>query len=307
MSTSLRSLSGLIDFECAARWQSFRLAARELHKTPAAVSQQIKQLEQVLGFALFTRHPRHIALTGKGHELADSVSRLLGELQVKVDALRDEDEERILRISTTHSFAMKWLVPRLHRFTERHPGYELRIDANDEPVELGEGGCDVAIRYGRVQGAEPASLLYREQLVVACSPRLIAGLPASPPLEALLRQPLLFEGTPELWLRLLETNGIPSRHCDFSRRYSHAGLLVQAAVAGQGVALLPFSLACEDIAQGRLLLCPCRPQPSAYGYSLLRRESRQEVPKIGRFAEWLCEETAEMHRQHGHTDSVAST
>jgi LysR family glycine cleavage system transcriptional activator len=110
---------------------SFQRAARELHKTPAAVSQQIKQLEHSLGFALFARYPRHVAITDKGRELAGTVSRMLGELRAKVGALQDGDDELVLRISATHSFAIKWLVPRLHRFTALHPRLDLRVDASD--------------------------------------------------------------------------------------------------------------------------------------------------------------------------------
>ena len=102
----LRSLSGLIDFDCAARWGSFKLAARELHKTPAAVSLQVKQLEEAVGFALFVRHPRHIALTAKGQELAIAVARMLADLGAKVAALQRGSDEAVLRISTTHSFAI---------------------------------------------------------------------------------------------------------------------------------------------------------------------------------------------------------
>src|ERR1700756_2431760 len=98
MNNPLRSLSGLIDFDCAARGGSFKLAAQELHKTPAAISLQVKQLEQAVGFALFIRHPRHITLTEKGQELAATVARMLAELRTKVDALRGGDEEKILRI-----------------------------------------------------------------------------------------------------------------------------------------------------------------------------------------------------------------
>jgi LysR family glycine cleavage system transcriptional activator len=101
----LRSLSGLIDFDCAARWGSFKLAARELHKTPAAVSLQVKQLEEAIGFPLFVRHPRHIALTAKGQELAIVVARMLADLRGKVAALQRGDEEAVLRFSTSQSFA----------------------------------------------------------------------------------------------------------------------------------------------------------------------------------------------------------
>src|SRR5579871_4929911 len=97
----LRTLSGLIDFAAAARHASFRLAAQELHKTPAAVSQQIKQLEESLGFALFTRHPRHVTLTERGEELAHTVSHLLDELRAKITALQMDDEATVLKVTTT--------------------------------------------------------------------------------------------------------------------------------------------------------------------------------------------------------------
>lgn len=308
MSTSLRSLSGLIDFECAARWGSFRLAAAELHKTPAAVSLQVKQLEQALGFPLFVRHPRRIVLSAKGQEFAVTVTRTLQELQAKVGALRDGDEESVLRISTTHSFAMKWLVPRLHRFSARHPQFDLRIDSNDQPVSLEDGGCDLALRYARLSGGDMADLLYREQFVVACSPGLLPRphKHAAPhALQELLRQPLLYEGTPELWLRLLEANGVRGRRLDFSQNYSHAGLVVQSAVAGLGVALVPFSLACEDIAQGRLVACVCLPLPARYGYRLLCSERKRTMPKVQHFSAWLHAEVASMER-HFHAFYSAS-
>jgi LysR family transcriptional regulator, glycine cleavage system transcriptional activator len=172
----LRSLSGLIDFECAARWGSFKLAARELHKTPAAVSLQVKQLEEAVGFPLFVRHPRHIALTAKGEELSIAVGRMLGDLRAKVAALQRGDEESVLRISTTHSFAIKWLVPRMHRFTKLYPELDIRIDSNDAPVDLEADTTDVAVRYGPVREGD-SSTLFRERLVPVYSPELLAPGP----------------------------------------------------------------------------------------------------------------------------------
>ena len=169
----VRSLSGLIDFDCAARWGSFKLAAQELHKTPAAISQQVKHLEESVGFALFIRHARHITLTEKGQELAISVGRMLGELRAKVGALQRGNEESILRISTTHSFAIKWLVPRMHRFTKLYPELDIRLDSNDAPVNLEDDSADVAVRYGPVSDGDPA-LLFRERLIAVYSPDLLA-------------------------------------------------------------------------------------------------------------------------------------
>jgi LysR family glycine cleavage system transcriptional activator len=295
MPTPLRSLSGLIDFDAAARWGSFRLAAVELHKTAAAVSQQVRQLEQALGFALFQRHPRQIDLTDKGRELAATVARLLGELRGRVGALQQADAEAVLRVSTTHSFAMKWLVPRLHRFSARHPALDLRLEATDAVVPLEPGRCDVAIRYARVDARDPAEILLREQLVLVHAP----GLPGTRApdggtvgLAALLQLPLLYEETPARWLAWLRANDLPVRRHDFARGYSHGGLLVQAAVAGLGLALVPLALAGEDIAQGRLQRVPSRALQAGYDYRLHCAEAARELPRVGTFIDWLREEAA---------------
>lgn len=290
---ALATLSGLIEFDSVARHGSIRLAAAELHKTPSAVSQQIKQLESALGFALFERHARHIAITDKGRELAATVGRLLTELGRQVTALRQDDPAALLRISTTHSFAMKWLVPRLHRFTARHPAIDIRVEASDRVVDMAAAVCDVALRY--VPASAPGEdLLYRERLVAVVSPSLLPAPDARPKLAALIRQPLLFEGTPEPWLRTLEASGLRSRRLDFSRSYSHGGLLVQAAVAGHGVALAPFALAHEDLLQGRLVQCDGEPLPNGYGYRIVVAPGLAPSVKVQAFVAWMQEEVAAM-------------
>jgi LysR family transcriptional regulator, glycine cleavage system transcriptional activator len=292
--TMLQGLSGLVEFECAARWGSMRLAAVELHKTASAVSQQVRRLEASLGFALFDRHARRIAITDKGRELAATLTKLLADLNRQVTALRQDDPAALLRISTTHSFAMKWLVPRLHRFSALHPAVDIRIDASDELVDMEAGVCDVALRYVSAQ-PDDDSLVYRERLAVVYSPLLSPKFHRAASLAALARQPLLFEGTPEVWLRLLEANRVESGRCDFSRSYSHGGLLVQAAVAAHGVALAPYALACEDLLQGRLLQCDCATVVSGYGYRLLVAPGQSSTAKVRSFVNWFYAEIAAMH------------
>ncbi|MEH6435515.1 LysR substrate-binding domain-containing protein [Massilia sp. DD77] len=289
----LRSLSGLIDFECAARWGSFKLAARELHKTPAAVSLQVKQLEENIGFPLFVRHPRHIALTEKGQELAVATGRMLGDLRAKVAALQRGDEESVLRISTTHSFAIKWLVPRMHRFTKLYPELDIRIDSNDAPVDLQADSTDVAVRYGPVREGDPATL-FRERLVPVYSPELLAPGQADLTLADLPHCRLLVETSPEAWLQLLNENKALKGKYDFSRGYSHWGVLVQAAVAGQGVALVPYGIAFQDIASGALRQIPCRSAPFGNGYKFLVNPHKEHMLKVRRFREWMVGEMAEM-------------
>jgi LysR family glycine cleavage system transcriptional activator len=291
----LRSLSGLIDFDCAARWGSFKLAARELHKTPAAVSQQVRHLEESVGFALFVRHPRRIALTEKGQELAIAIARMLSDLRGKVGALQRGDEESVLRISTTHSFAIKWLVPRMHRFTRLYPELDIRIDSNDAPVDLEADSTDVAVRYGPVRDGDPA-LLFRERLVPVYSPELLEPGQSELLLSDLPSYRLLVEKSPENWLQLLNENKALKGKYDFSRGYSHWGVLVQAAVAGQGVALVPYGIACQDIASGALRQIACRSAPFGSGYRFLANPHKESMTKVKRFREWVVAEMAEMRQ-----------
>ena len=292
----LRSLSGFIDFECAARWGSFKLAARELHKTPAAVSLQVKQLEEAVGFALFVRHPRHIALTEKGEELAIAVGRMLGDLRAKVAALQHGDEESVLRISTTHSFAIKWLVPRMHRFTKLYPELDIRIDSNDAPVDLEAETTDVAVRYGPVREGDPSTLL-RERLVPVYSPELLAPGQLELTLADIRQWPLLCEKSPESWLKLLNENRVLTGEYDFSRAYSHWGVLVQAAVAGQGVALVPYGIACQDIASGALRQIACKSARFDSGYRFLANPHKENMSKVQRFRAWIEGEMEQMRRE----------
>ncbi|MFZ6679373.1 LysR substrate-binding domain-containing protein [Undibacterium sp. Tian12W] len=296
MQEPLRNLSLLVDFECAARWCSFKLAAHELHKTPAAVSQNIRQLEQQLGFALFTRHARHLSMTEKGVDFASTVSQLLRDLHIKVAALREDSANDSLRISCTHSFAMKWLVPRLHRYTQKYPDMDIRIDSNDAVVDPTQGQCDIAIRHQlHAQGSE-ASLLWREQLLLAYSPAMLTDKDRRarqpPDLQRLLRYPLLYEGSPENWIRLLQSHGLLGKSHDFAQNYSHAGLLVQATVAAQGVALLPAAIACEDIQQGRLHVLQSAGLSSRYCYRIVTASST--TAKVGHFIQWLHDEMTVM-------------
>src|SRR5471032_2963973 len=293
MNKPLRSLSGLIDFDCAARWGSFKLAAQELHKTPAAVSLQIKQLEEALGFALFIRHPRNIALTEKGQELAVSVAKVLGELRTKVAALQGGDEEKILRISTTHSLAIKWLVPRIGRFTKRYPELDIRIESIDRMVNLEDDTVDVAIRYGPIEHSDPA-VLFRERLIVIYSPALLSPGQAALTLDDLPRFQLLYENTTETWIQLLRENNALKAKYEFYSSFSNFAVLAQAVIAGQGIGLVSYAIAHDDIRNGTLKMIDCRSAPFHKGYRLLVNRSKEGMPKIARFRDWLQEEMNEM-------------
>lgn len=295
MAKPLRNLSGLIDLESAARWGSFKLAAEELHKTPAAVSQQIKNLEEELGFALFLRHPRHVALTEKGRDFSATVARVLGELRTKAAALQKSGEECVLRISSTHSFALKWLAPRLTHFTRLHPDLDIRLNANDRNVSLEDDSVDVAIRYGSYEAGDP-TILFDERLVAVYSPgtaaarpqRLHAGRPAHPAAAGRGQQcalgPLRGRQRPA------------ARRLPRLARLQPLGVLAQAAVAGQGVALAAFSIVYEDLRKGDLRMIAGRSISYHSGYRFLVNINKERLPKIERFRAWLVDEMAEMQR-----------
>ncbi|WP_332878169.1 LysR substrate-binding domain-containing protein [Massilia sp. S19_KUP03_FR1] len=295
MSGPLRSLSGLMDFNCAARWGSFKLAARELHKTPAAVSLQIRQLEAALGFVLFIRHPRQVTLTEKGQELAVSVAKFLGDLQGKVAALQGHDEEKVLRISTTHSFAIKWLVPRIVDFTRQFPDIDIRIDSNDKLVDLDDASIDVAIRFGLADPLDPA-LVFAERMVAVYSPGLLAPGQAALSLADLRRFPLIYGDTTETWIQLLHENRVLDGDYHFARSYSNAAVRAQAALAGQGISIVSYTAAYQDLLNGTLKMIACRSAPCIYGYRLLVNRRKLGMPKIERFRLWIAAEMQQMRR-----------
>jgi LysR family glycine cleavage system transcriptional activator len=296
MSKPLRSLSGLIDFDCAARWCSFKLAAHELHKTPAAVSLQIKQLEEALGFTLFVRHPRHIVLTEKGQELAAVVRRLLNELQGRVATLQGGDEEKILRLSTTHSLAMKWLVPRISRFTQLYPEIDIRIDSSEAMANMDDGSTDIALRTHNITPGDP-DLLFMDRPVAVYSPALLADGASEITLADLPRYPLLHEMTTDRWIALLRLNDSLGPQYHFSRGYTNFAVMVQSALAGQGVALVSHAIACEDIRSGALKMITCKSAPYERGYRIVVAPDKRGMAKVARFCDWLRAEVAQMQAE----------
>lgn len=295
MTKPLRSLSGLLDFDCAARWGSFKLAAQELHKTPAAISLQVRQLEEALGFELFVRHPRHIALTEKGQELAGTVRSTLAELNTKIAALQTGDEEKVLRISTTHSLAIKWLVPRIASFTKQYPELDIRIDTSEALANMDDGSTDIALRTNTVVPGDP-DLLFQDRLVAVYSPALLAPGATGITLADLHRYPLLHEFTTDTWIALLRQNNALKGKYNFSRAYTNFAVMVQSAVAGQGVALVSHAIASEDLRTGVLKMVDCESAPYDRGYRIIVSRGKRGMAKITHFCNWLREQVAEMQR-----------
>jgi LysR family glycine cleavage system transcriptional activator len=256
----LPPLNALRAFEVAARLESFSRAADALSVTPGAISQQIRQLEEHVGTQLFERQGRGMVLTEAGRAAAPVIAEAFGALERGAALMRQPVMRRSLTVSVAPSFAGKWLAPRLHRFQALHPNVEVWISADHERADLAGGAADLAIRYG--PGGDPTlneTILLAEEVLPVCSPDLLRETkPISAPRD-LAHHTLLHDASPESdvdgadWVAWFKARRI--RGVDVSRgvRFNQSALVIDAAVAGRGVALAKRALAQNDLASGRLV------------------------------------------------------
>ncbi|KWK18996.1 LysR family transcriptional regulator [Burkholderia stagnalis] len=280
----LPPLNALRAFEVSARHLNFRAAADEIGVTQGAVAQQVRHLEDVLGLKLFERLPRGLALTHDGAAYFSDVQRALNAIADATGRL--VKRRATLTISTTPSFASKWLIPRLAQFTDAHPGYDVRVIADQQLATFRHDGVDLAIRYGKPPFGKhlAAHALFPLDVSAVCSPALLVA-PASP--RALAGQVLLHDAH-DLWPAFLDA--LPeSVDVDPHKglRFNQTSLAIDAAVAGQGIALATDPLVERDIAAGRL----CRPFdfafPLSMGFYLVYPAERRDDEAIAVMREWM--------------------
>jgi LysR family glycine cleavage system transcriptional activator len=299
---SLPPLTALRAFEAAARLLSFTKAARELHVTPAAVSHQIRGLEEYLGVTLFRRTTRRLVLTEQGALAAEHVSEGFGRIARGVDLLRASGDGGLLTVGTTPSFATRWLLPRLGRFTRRYPDIQLRLRANTGPVDFDSDEVDVAIRFGGggTEGLR-AVALFGECIAPLASPSLARQRPLRRPSD-LARVPLLHDASMRRagrrtgwseWFRAAEVANVDS---GTGLHFDDGHLVLQAAALGRGVALGRLAYAVEDLAAHRLRV-PFGPVLRMdLRYHLLVPEGRATEPAITAFCSWLAGEAEGFRR-----------
>lgn len=294
----LPPLNSLRAFEATARHLGFSKAALELHVTPAALSHQIAGLEERLGVKLFHRRVRGIELTDAGRLIYPGIHAAFETMGAALQALDSIKPDKILVISATPGFAVKWLVPRLHRFLEKHPEIDTRISASLQLATFADG-VDVAIRY--VLDAFPEGTfcqpLARDVMVPLCSPHLRSGphpllVPQDLAKHTLIHLdvPPPFPSPPQWsdWLRLVGVDAV-----DASRgpRFTNAGHAIDAAVGGAGVALGYKVIASNDLLAGRLIVPfgPELPTPGI-GYHFVCAAGTETRPKIRVFRDWIASE-----------------
>ena len=301
MSDRLPPLNALRAFEAAARHLSFSKAADELNVTPAAVSHQIKGLEDYFGVPLFRRMTRALLLTDAGQAALPLLRDGFDLLAEGAGRIATRHAGDVLTVSVGPSFAAKWLVPRLDRFRAAHSQIDVRIDANDDLADFRHDGVDVAVRYG--SGAYPAlrsDCLFDELVVPVCSPTLLTGAHPIRTPDDLRHHTLLHldwrmeeEAAPNwrMWLLAAGLEGIdPTR----GPRFNYESMVVQAAIEGHGVALADRVLVEDDLAAGRLVM-PFKlslPGPTRFCYFLVSPESTADLPKIVAFRDWILAEAA---------------
>ncbi|MFQ5959105.1 MAG: transcriptional regulator GcvA [Alphaproteobacteria bacterium] len=294
MARRLPPLNALRAFEAAARHLSFSRAADELNVTHAAVSHQIKALEEHLGVKLFRRLTRAVRLTDAGQALLPVLRDAFDAIAVTSDRLRAADATGPLNVGATPAFASRWLVPRLARFYAAHPEIEIRLCPSMELVDFTRDDIDLAVRFGR--GGWPgldAELLMCLDMFPVCSPALRDGpKPLREPAD-LAHHTLLHEDLREDWQRWLVAAGIDSVDWTRGPTFNETDLLLQAAVEGIGVAVAHSALVANDLARGRLVRPFEETLTTDAGFYVVFPEAAADRPKIKAFRDWLFAEAAE--------------
>ncbi|GGO74370.1 transcriptional regulator GcvA [Bowmanella pacifica] len=294
MSRRLPPLNSLKAFEAAARHLSFTRAADELFVTQAAVSHQIKALEEFLGIKLFLRKNRSLLLTEEGQGYYLDIKDIFSSLQDATQRLLARGAKGAITVALPPSFAIQWLVPRIHKFSAQYPDIDVRIKA----VDFDEGhltdDVDVAIYYGR--GKWPglqADKLHTEYLTPICSPLLFQSDKPLDTLDDLRYHLLLHDASREPWKNWIREFNVLGVNVNQGPIFSHSMLVLQAAALGQGIALGHSVLARPEIQAGRLI-CPFDEKLiTKNAYYVVCHESQAELGKIATFRDWVLTQVKE--------------
>ena len=290
---SLPPLNALRAFEAAARLQSMSAAARELSVTHGAVSRQIGNLEAHLGVRLFHRDGRRLRLTRAGETLFPSVRSAFELLIAGCRQVLTEARPTPLQVASPGTYMLRWLIPRLHRWQAREPDLEVRLSTRQGPVDLGRDGVDLLIDVGRPPwpGDWAVRELFEERFGPVASPALLTGRAPHRPAD--------LQGLPRLhtasrataWQEWAGAMGKPGLALAGGQSFAQLYYMLEAALAGIGVALAPSVLVQADLAAGRLV-APLGFVASGSVYFMATAPGGYDDPRVRSFADWLL---AEIH------------
>jgi len=295
----LPPLNALRAFEAAARHLNFSRAADELAVTPGAVSQQIQNLEDYVGAALFKRTPKGLLLTDAAQTALPALREAFDRLAEAASLLTAAVDGRRLTVSVAPSFAAKWLVPRLGLFEAEHPLVDVWLSADMEVVDFALGEIDLAIRYGagRYPGLEVVKLM-SETVIPVASPAFLEANPLNEPGD-LAHHILLHDGSPDAddscpdWAMWLAARGIKGVDGARGPRFNQSSLVIEAAVGGRGVALAKRALAQADLDAGRLV-APLQIAATEvdFAYFVVHPKAKGRLPQVKAFVTWITAQAA---------------
>ncbi|MFG1279854.1 transcriptional regulator GcvA [Xanthobacter autotrophicus] len=285
-------LNALRTFECAGRHLSFAAAAQELNVTPGAVSRQIRTLEEFLGIRLFIRATRKVQLTAEGSSYLKAISETIAQIAGATEALMDIPEGQPLRVSTSLTFVLRWLTPRLLSYHAIQPDRNLQITTALGRVDFRCEPVDVAIRLGQEDTPHAKSTqLFRPDLVPVCSPALLDGPFPLRRVEDLRHHTLLHTSArPNNWKVWLNAVEQPDLSGAQRLRFDSSSLAYQAAAEGLGVAVGQVQLLIDDLASGKLVVPFPTFVPDTDSYNLLWSDRAGRNAVLTRFRGWVLAE-----------------
>ena len=292
----LPPLRALQAFRYAARELSFKSAAEMLSISQAAVSTHIRGLEDFLGLKLFVRMTREVELTHEGRVLSGYVETGFQELERGVALFRPDSDPARLTVATVPSFASRWLVPRIESFQRAYPEIRLSLQPNLQLASFQGDGVDLAIRFGKgdYPGLE-SRLLLEETLMPVCHGMLVDNKPVTR--ESLARLPWLIDESADLessWTDFQEKLGTQIPDSSIILRVNEGATLVEAVLAGRGIALMRYSLVADLLKTG-LLRCPMEISvPAEYQYYLVAPEAKFRTDKVRAFVSWIIGEVSSL-------------
>ncbi|WP_119300511.1 transcriptional regulator GcvA [Dongia deserti] len=289
MKRNLPPLNALRAFEASARLSSMQRAAHELNVTPSAISQQVQNLEQWLGFPLLERRARQVQPTAQGRTYLAAISGAFDQIAAATAELSAGAIPRSICITCTPGFAVQWLVPRLQQFQDLHADIDVRIDASTRLIDLRGEDVDLAVRHGtgRYPGLVSEKLL-DDDLIPVASPRLLTGRGRIRKPADLLHHRLLHIETRDDWRLWFAAQGM---EIDWRRGplLIDTAIGVQAAVAGKGVILVRRSLIADELASNRLVAPLPQGLSKGMAYYLVYPPENMGRPAVRAFRAWLLE------------------
>jgi LysR family glycine cleavage system transcriptional activator len=286
----IRRFALLQTFVAVARAGKMKQAAQDLALTPGAVSQRIRQLEEAAGRRLFTRTSTGVELSTAGEGMFTALAEPFRAIEA-VDNELDAPSSRRVTVSTMPSFAAAWLVPRLAMFAQCYPDIEIAVEAGTRPVDLKREPIDLAIRHGlgKYPGLESTWLVAPELIVVASPDLLRDRAPLKRPADC-LAFPLLHDFNRQDWPLWFEAHGVDAPHAQKGPAFSESHLIVRAAVAGQGLALVRDVYTNDDLRSRRLVKALTAKWPLEFAYYAVATAEAMQKPAVRRFRDWLVEE-----------------